>query len=166
MFTYTPEIRALQADGWYPATIISTRQKHSSAGNPMLVVKVKVTVEGGVSNIVDYLTAGASYRIETFCAAIGHDYASGAIDPDSIPEGGVPCFVRLATEEARGDYGPRNKIVAYKHESDPPPPPEEEKPKRSEPANGDELVDDDIPFSVIPFALPLLSALTWAGTVA
>jgi len=132
----------LLPDGKYGFVISDAKETISKAGNEMIVLTVRVYKDdGGFILVTDYLMESMAFKLRHACEATGllGDYDAGELNADNFV--GKEGFLKIKTQPAKGEYGPKNVIADYIVGEGFKPP----KDNLSKSLDGDEL-EDDIPF--------------------
>jgi hypothetical protein len=115
---FNPEAKRpnfLLPKGTYPAQIEGAEEKTSKAGNPMLVVELRVFNGESSKLITDYIVTGGEYsmdwKIAHLMRSVGDDPAIGEVDAATLA--GRNCTVKVRIKPAKGDYPEDNAIDDY-----------------------------------------------------
>lgn len=130
-------------DGEYDFEVVEAAEAVSKAGNEMTKLTLKVWYDDGkTARVWDYLVAGpkSTWKIKQFCEAVGlgDRYNTGEIQ--AIDFEGRQGRVKIATQEASGNYPAKNVVGEYVDNGEPVMP---------APSNGGRhqpIPDDEIPF--------------------
>lgn len=103
----------LLGPGEYDFEVMSAEEKLSKAGNPMIVVKMKVfNGGGGERHVTDWLMEKMEYKLRHFMFAIGKGAAYEAGDIDAGGFQGCCGKLTLTIEEKEG-FQPQNRVKDY-----------------------------------------------------
>lgn len=97
-------------DGVYTAVIHEVEEKESSSGNPMLVIKWKITSKKSKGALLwdnVSLTPQALWRLKGLLEALGEDVPDSSLDLDIDDLSGKECRVEIANEKYEGKDRPR-----------------------------------------------------------
>ena len=106
--------RKLLEKGEYRFEILDAWEKTSTAGNPMIELKVRVWDVNGLSRtLTDYLVAKRVEKLRSCCAACGliDKYDLGCVSDDDFP--GKRGRLKVAIEKGKRGYPDRNVIEEY-----------------------------------------------------
>lgn len=120
-------------DGIYPATVHEIEEKESSAGNPMLVVKWKITGKKSKGALLwdnVSLTPQALWRFRGLLEAIGEDVLDSAMDIDLDDLVGKECRLQVENEKYEGKDRPRVAGYASMEDKGDEEPEEDDKPAK------------------------------------
>lgn len=130
--------------GTFPFGVLDVEAKDSSAGNPMLVVKLKVQTNEGVRQVREYimLTGAMAWKLRKLCEALGilPQYETGVLDEQEMV--GLYGKAEFDIEEGNNGFPDKNRVREYI------PATEQRAPSTPTPSSAapDEVSEDDIPF--------------------
>lgn len=113
LFTFDPSSSdAPLPRGRHEVEIVAGEARTSRAGNPMLDLTYRTLTRTGDVFVKDYLvsTPRSRWKIKRFCAALGLDFDSGRIDPQTLI--GRRLAVEIGIEED-GQGRDRNVVNDY-----------------------------------------------------
>jgi hypothetical protein len=99
--------------GDYDFTVTEAEEKESAKGNPMIAVKLTVyTPDGSERTVRDWIMQG-TVKLHDFCAStdLSRQYEAGELtDADCVGRSGRATLI---IEDAKGQYGPANRVREY-----------------------------------------------------
>jgi hypothetical protein len=110
---------SLLADGEYPFKILKVEETVSSKGNPMLVVKLLLTLGNDSRTITDYLMESMPHKLKHFFESIGMHryYEKGEIDINALSGLGGVLKLGLqkgaAKPDGSGNWPDKNQVKDY-----------------------------------------------------
>ena len=111
---------ALLPDGEYPFTVLESdeiaSQSTKNKGKMMFAIKLNVHGKDGDHHVYDYFADWFSeWKLRHFAATIGRlaDYEKGDLDGSLGKFNGKVGYVKIKTEQARGNFAAKNIVDDY-----------------------------------------------------
>jgi len=115
MINYKPEDAVrVWPEGDYQATLETTEETTSQAGNPMLTVTFKAYDGSGTMTINDYIVIPAfTWKLKKLAEAFGAgtEFEAGTFDPNNYA--GKNLTLKIGIQPAKDGFDERNRVAAY-----------------------------------------------------